>query len=98
MLADTLEPDRHSVEEDIAQARALAVVVGRRFVHLEVGVLMHVEAQAHLRRARALAMASSAGIVWAVPASISALRRSASSSHSCSISASDNVSRLFRSS
>ncbi len=59
---------------------------------------MKSERSCHLRRARARAIASSAEIEPAVPASSSASRRTASSTHSCSISASERDSRLFRSS
>jgi len=44
----------------------------------------------HLSAARALAMASAAGINWAVPASISAMRRSVSAAHAPSISLSSS--------
>ena len=73
--ADPIEPTVDLVEEGRAETGTLSIVVVRGIVQLEVRVFMETQRSTGHLRARARARASSAGMLTAVPASMSALRR-----------------------
>ena len=68
----------HLADERRAEVRVFDVVVVSTVVEFAISLFMKANTKSGHRRARARAIASSAGINVAVPAAISALRRSAS--------------------
>jgi len=86
------------IKEGHSQSGAFEVIKVRSIVQFIFCIFVKRNSPAHLKRFLARLKTSSAGRICATPRSISSSLRMASSIHNCSISASDSVSRLTRSS